>query len=456
MRPKRASMPGIVGLVLGCLAPFVAGVAGPARAETLEEALTRTYNNNPTLLAARAQLRATDEEVPQALSNWRPTVTLSGDIGRERTDSSGSSVEYTTPKTAKATVSQPIFRGGRTIAAVRRAENKVRAQRARLNSTEQEVLLSAVGAYMDVFRDAAVVGLKVKNEQRLRRQLQAARDRFEVGEVTRTDVSQAEARLARATAERFGAEGDLISSRAVYRNIIGEVIGKPSSPSPLEGLPANEKEALSLAGAQNPDVVSADFDEKAARDNINLVGGELLPELSLKGSLSASEDGRSSTSETNSAEIMAELTVPLYQAGSVFSRLREAKQIASQRRLKLDEARRNALEDATSAWESLQTERARVRSFEAEVRANEIALEGVQTEALVGQRTVLDVLDAEQELLDAQVNLVRSRRDETVAGFELKSAIGQLTARSLELPVKLYDFERHYKGVRDKWFGIEK
>ncbi len=309
---------------------------------------------------------------------------------------------------------------------------------------------------MDVFRDAAVVALNVKNEQRLRRQLQAARDRFEVGEVTRTDVSQAEARLARATADRIRAEGDLTSFRAVYRNIIGEVIGKPSAPSPLEGLPANEEEALSLAGTQNPDVVTADFNEKAARDNIKEVGGELLPELNLRATVTASKDTRSPDSKRDSAEVMAVLTVPLYQAGSVYSRLREAKEVAGQRRLELDEARRNAREAATRAWESLQTERARVRSFEAEVRANEIALEGVQQEALVGSRTVLDVLDAEQELLDAQVNLVRSQRDETVAGFELKSAIGQLTARNLELPVKLYDFERNYRAVRDKWFGSRK
>lgn len=456
MGPKRASMPSVVGLALGCLAPFLTGVAGPASAETLEEALARAYHDNPTLLAARARLRATDEGVPQALSNWRPTVTLSGDVGREREDSStgfASGVNYTTPRTASTTVRQPLFRGGRTIADVRRAENEVRAQRARLSSTEQAVLLSAVRAYMDVFRDQAVLGLTINNEQRLRRQLQATRDRFEVGEVTRTDVSQAEARVARATADRIRAEGDLVSSRAVYRNIIGEVIGELSAPSPLENLPANENEALSLAGAQNPDVVSADFDEKAARDNINLVGGELLPELNLRGTVTASKETRSPDSTRDSAEIMAELTVPLYQAGEVFARLREAKEVASQRRLELDEARRNALEAATRAWESLQTERARVRSFEAEVRANEIALEGVQTEALVGQRTVLDVLDAEQELLDAQVNLVRSQRDETVAGFELKSAIGQLTALSLKLPVQLYDFERHYEGVRDKWFG---
>ena len=234
------------------------------------------------------------------------------------------------------------------------------------------------------------------------------------------------------------------------------MIGKLSSPSRLEGLPANEEEALSLADAQNPDVVSAEFSERAARDNIRLVSGELLPELNLRGRLTASEETRSPTSKRDSAEIMAVVRVPLYQAGSVYSRLREAKEVAGQRRLELDEARRNAREAATRAWESLQTERARVRSFKAGVRANEFALKGVQEEALVGSRTVLDVLDAEQELLDAQVNLVRSQRDETVAGFELKSAIAQLTARNLELPVKLYDFERNYRAVRDKWFGAGK
>ncbi|MCH8198199.1 MAG: TolC family outer membrane protein, partial [Proteobacteria bacterium] len=395
--------------------------------------------------------------VPQALSNWRPTVTLTGEAGVTRTDSATTAphVQTTEPTTAEIIVTQPLYRGGRTIAETARAENEVRAARARLSSVEQGVLLSGTRAYVDAFRDQAVVELNIKNVQRVRRQLQATRDRFRVGEVTRTDVSQAEARLARATADRVQAEGNLISSRAIYRNIIGEAPGGLVPPT-LKDLPASETEARQLAGGGNPGVIAAEFDEKAARDDIKIIHGELLPELNVKGTLSAADETSSASSSRNRGEIMAELTVPLYQAGEVYSRLREAKEVASRRRQQAQEARRNAIEAAARAWESLSTARARVRAFREEVRANEIALTGVETEALVGTRIVLDILDAEQELLDAQVNLVRSQRDEIVAGHELKLAVGRLTAVHLGLPVKIYDFEGNYRSVRDKWFGAPK
>ena len=437
---------------------FVAAlVPGAAFADTLDQALAKAYSNNPTLLAERARLRAIDEAVPQALSNWRPTVTLTGEVGVTRTDSATATphVLTTEPTTAEITVTQPLYRGGRTTAETARAENEVRAARARLSSVEQGVLLSATRAYVNVFRDQAVVELNIKNEQRVRRQLQATRDRFRVGEVTRTDVSQAEARLARATADRVQAEGNLISSRAIYRNVIGDAPSELVSP-PLKNLPASETVAQQLAGGANPDVIAAEFDEKAARDDIKVIHGELLPELNVKGTFSAADEASSATSSRNRGEIMAELTIPLYQAGEVYSRLREAKEVASRRRQQAHEARRNAIEAAARAWESLSTARARVRAFQEEVRANEIALNGVETEALVGTRIVLDILDAEQELLDAQVNLVRSQRDEIVAGHELKVAVGRLTAVHLGLPVKIYDFEGNYRSVRDKWFGAPK
>lgn len=438
-------------LLVAALAP------GVAFADTLDQALAKAYNSNPRLLAERARLRAIDEAVPQALSNWRPTVTLTAEAGITRTDSATTTphVRTTEPTTADITVTQPLYRGGRTTAETARAENEVRAARARLSSVEQGVLLSGTRAYVDVFRDLAVVELNIKNVQRVRRQLQATGDRFRVGEVTRTDVSQAEARLARATADRVQAEGNLISSRAIYRNIIGEAPGELAQPT-LKDLPASETEAQELAGGANPDVIAAEFDEKAARDDIKVIHGELLPELNVKGTLSASDEASSPTSSRNRGEIMAELTIPLYQAGDVYSRLRETKEVASQRRQQVHEARRNAIEAAARAWESLSTARARVRAFQEEVRANEIALIGVETEALVGTRIVLDILDAEQELLDAEVNLVRSQRDEIIAGHELKLAVGRLTAVHLGLPVKIYDFEGNYRSVRDRWFGAPK
>ena len=437
--------------VLTLLSMTALTVTVPASAESLRDALAKAYATNPELLGERANLRAVDEGVPQALSNWRPTVTLSGDAGYEKVDTTGSSVRH--PKSAEVTVRQPIYRGGRTINETRQAEEEVLAGRARLHSREQSVLLSATSAYMAVVRDEAVLRLNRANEQRVARQLQATQDRFRVGEITRTDVAQAEARLARARADRIQAEGVVLNSREAYRRLIGVAPGKLTKPKIKLVLPASSDESRTLGRENNPNVANARHREAAARHEMRKIRGELLPSVNLRGGLSTEHDTSGVGSNRQTAEVVAELTVPLYQKGSVYSRVREARQILSQRSEDLETARRAAIEAAASAWNTLLTARAAVRSFQAEVRANEIALDGVQREALVGSRTVLDVLDAEQELLDAKVNLVRSERDELVAKFELKSAVGGLTAMELKLPVDIYDAEQNYRRVRNRWFG---
>ncbi len=442
---------------VGAILAFGAAQA-PARADALQDALVQAYQNNPALLAARAQLRSTDEGVAQALSEWRPTVSITGDAGyqfRSRTLSGGDKGSNTTlPRGAELSIDQNLYRGGRTSAATRRAENLVRSDRARLLNTEQSVILSAVTSYVDVVRDQAVLELNVNNERVLRRQLEATRDRFSVGEVTRTDVAQAESRMSRATAERIRAEGDLVNSRAAYRNVVGTAPGKLGPAKPLKDLPANETETVKLARERSFIVVEADFVERAARDQVDLVTGELLPTVTLSGDMSRDFETVNSQSETDSVSITATLSVPLYQSGSVSSRIRAAKQVVAQRRNQRNRAVRDAREEGTRAWEDLETAQAQIRSFTAQVRATEIALEGVQQEALVGSRTVLDVLDAEQELLDARVSLVRAERDEVVAAYQLRSAVGRLTAESLNLPVKKYDFTKNYRRVRNKWFGL--
>ncbi|MFM2128538.1 MAG: hypothetical protein RL477_84, partial [Pseudomonadota bacterium] len=238
--------------------------------------------------------------------------------------------------------------------------------------------------------------------------------------------------------------------------IIGDLPGTLSRPDPQLGLPATEAEALKRAEDRNPDVERARYRVIAARHNINLIRGELLPSLKLTGSVSNEEDTTARGSERNVGEVTTTLTIPLYEAGGVYSRMRAAKETLALRQEDFDVARRTALETSASAWNNLQTTRAAVRSLQAQIRANEIALEGVQREALVGSRTVLDVLDAEQALLNSKVNLVRSERDELVARFQLLSAVGALTARDLNLPVQLYDAEKNYREVRDKWIGAGK
>jgi TolC family type I secretion outer membrane protein len=430
----------------------------PATAQSLDEALAMTYVNNPTLEAARARLRATDELVPQALSNYRPTLSINGDLGAEWENSNTFSSdvkesETTAPRGARLNLSQPLYRGGRTVAETKQAENLVEAERARLTAVEQDVLLRAVTAYVDVVRDQAVVELTKNNEAVLERHLKATQDRFSVGEVTRTDVSQAESRLARATAQRIQAEGNLISSRARYRELVGEMPGTLTEPAVPANLPAGEEETISES-ENNPNIAAAQFALQAARDGTDLVFGELLPRLSLEGEVGTQYDAAFKGQEGDRASITARLTIPLYQAGGVESRVREAKQRAAQRRQEVDQQRRNAVQSATSSWQALETSRAQIESFKAEVKAAETALDGVEQEQQVGSRTVLDVLDAQQELFVAQVNLVRSRRDEIESAYRVLNAVGRLTAQVLELPVQQYDVSKHYNEVRDKWWGV--
>lgn len=431
---------------------------GMAVGQTLQEALAAAYEANAQLNAQRARLRATDEQVPQALSGYRPTVRAFSEVGPRFQDSDqqsfiGRQDNVLFGRTYGASIEQPLFRGGQTTAAVRGAENTVRAERARLESTEQNVLLNAATAYSDVYRDQAVLELNIRNEQRLARQLEATRDRFQVGEVTRTDVSQAEARLARATAERIGAEGALAASRATFRNVVGIVPGVLVRPPLPQELPASLGEANEIATGNNPNVTTAEFQERSALDSVDQVRGELWPTVSLIGRVQRDQDLTRRDSRFDSAEALVNLTVPLYQAGAVHSRLRERKQLVAEQRRLLDQSQRDAVEAATRAWNALETAGAEIGSFTKQVEANQIALDGVEKEAEVGARTVLDVLDAQQELLDSQVSLVRAQRDQVVAAFQLDAALGEMTARRLDLPVVYYDPDQHYREVRDKWVG---
>jgi len=440
---------GILVLALACLL-----VTASARAETLEDALAAAYINNPTLQSARAQLRQTDELVPQALSNWRPTVSIEGDVGASwDTRGPGDDDRSGTPGSVDLGVTQPIYRGGRTVAQRDQAENLVLAGRAQLAAIEQQVLVQAVTAYNDVLRDTAVLDLTKNNEDVIAQQLKAVQERFEVGEVTITDVSQAKSRLARAVSDRVQAEGNLTTSLAAYRQIVGQLPGQLTGPAVPSGLPADEAEATALS-ENNPTVTQFVFLERAARDGTDVVFGELLPSVSLRGAVGAEDDLTDRNSGDGAASITAQVVIPLYQAGGVESRVRESKQLTAQRRQQLDEARRQAAQDATTAWQALATARAQIESFKAEVEAAKTALDGVQQEQQVGLRTVLDVLDAQQELLRAEVSLVQVQRDQLVAAHQTLAAIGKLTALDLQLPVDLYDPADHYKEVRDKWLGL--
>jgi len=431
---------------------------GSARvsAETLQDALAAAYLNNPVLSASRAQLRSVDENVPQALSGWRPVVTVTGSVGKGEFDTSIVTEQNLTPKVATLDLNQPLYRGGRTVAATRQAEAQVQAGREQLRGSERDVLLAAVTAYLDVVRDGVRVGLTRNNEQVLRRQLQATRDRFQVGEVTRTDVAQAEARVARANSDRAAAEGDLQISRATYERVVGSQPGKLEPPPPLPSLPASLDDTTQTALRENPDVLRANYNEEAAKHAVRGALGVLYPSVSLVGRVQRSDEVVTESLQTRNDSIVAQVVVPLYQSGSEYSTVRQAKEVRSQRMLDIEQARRTATEAARQSWEALTAARERIKGRSEQVRANEIALEGVRQEAAVGSRTTLDVLDAEQELLDSRVALVIAERDEYVAAFRVVAAIGRLSAERLALNVPLYDPSQHYNEVRDKWIGLSR
>lgn len=436
--------------------PLIALATGlgitPASAQTLQEALAQAYSQNPTLEAGRAQLRATDELVPQARSGYLPTITATGDARRVWQER-GPSRSAFNQQAADISIAQPIYRGGRTVAGVNRAENLVQAQRAALVRTEQQVLLDVATAYLDVLRDQAVQELTANNTQVLRRQLEASQDRFRVGEITRTDVSQAESRLARAESDRILADGVLNSSRAVFARLVGTLPANLAQPQLTLTLPNSLEETIRMAEESNPQVLAAEFARRASDDAVDLVAGEMLPTVSLNGSAGRTWDPAGAGGTRDDAAIIARVTVPIFQGGGDAARVREARHTANQRRLEVEQAVRASREAAIRAWEGLVTARSSIQSRQSQVRAADIALEGVRQEATVGSRTVLDTLDAEQELLDARVQLVRAQRDELVAAFQVLAATGQLTAARLNLPVQSYNIDDHYQSTRSRFWG---
>lgn len=446
-------------LIKAAVAAAVGGAIAPgAAAETLSGSWTKAYLSNPTLAAERARLRSVDEGVPEALSNWRPTVTVNGQLGVTYTDQEGqfnNGSDTNVPKSLTAQVTQPLYRGGRTVADTKRAVAEMLSARAALVNVEQQVMLAVGTSYMEVLRDQAVVELTENNLIVLERQLQATRDRFSVGEVTRTDVAQAEARLARAASDLETAKGDLEISRAAYARQVGEQPVGLEAPEGVPGAPESLDRAVEIAAEYNPVVVQAVRNHEAATHVVRLIKGELYPSVALNGQLQQAFDPNENTDEIMQAQATIDVTAPLYQSGSVYARIRGAKQSQSQALQEIEEARRQAVEAASAAWEQVVANRATIVSLEAEIRANEIALEGVQQEALVGTRTVLDILDAEQELLDSRVNLVRARRDEFVAVFDLIASVGGLTADRLGLDTPIYDPSAYYESVRGQWFGGE-
>lgn len=433
---------------------LLAGGAGTLRAETLDEALANAYQNSPRLQARQALLRSIDEQVAQAHAGWRPVLNGSADAKRTYQTPLPDSNAVLHPRTLQVELTQPLLRL-QTIPEIKAAKRAVDAARADLQSQEQQLLFDGVSAYMNVLRDQAVIDLQKNNEQVLQKQLEASRDQFRVGEVTRTDVSQSESRHAAATADRIQAEGALESSRANYTRVIGGPPVELHKPDVKLPLPQALDEATAAAEAANPDVRAADFAYQQADQQTDTTLAQLLPRVDLIGS-AARGYGLSNAlpQKTDSYMVGVRATIPLYQGGADYARTRAAKQTRSQKKLEHEETRRRAHEAAVQAWQLYKTALAAIEARKSAVNSNKIALEGTRQEAKVGTRTTLDVLDAEQEYLSTQVNLVRAEHDAVVAAYQIMAAIGKLTAADLKLPVKLYDPQQHYDEAAGKWIGL--
>jgi outer membrane protein len=513
--------------------------AAPATAETLESALAKAYQGNPTLNASRAGVRAIDENVAIAQSGYRPQVNVGASIGvqylQTRSSSTvaseagaastgattaagttalggtsgvgttgvgtsttttglgttgfssggtatsatsgtsgaggaaGASTATTAqtvtsnrtvrttylPSTASLTVSQTIFNGFQTDNLTRRAESTVYSQRETLRLTELQVLYAAVQAYMNVLSNTATLELNRNNVEVLEEQLRQTRDRFNVGEVTRTDVAQAEARLAGARSQVSTAESNLRTSIGIYRQNIGVEPRQLAPGRPLDRfVPSSLDAAIAVGLREHPSIVSAIHAVDAAEAQVKVLEGQLAPNLSLQGSLSQVYDQTGPNQSYFVGFVGGRLNIPIYEGGQTYAQIRQAKETVGQNRILVDQARDQVRAQIVNFWGLLEAAKAQVIAAQAQVQANEVALNGVREEARVGQRTTLDVLNAQQELLTSRVSLITAQRDRVIYSYGVVQAIGQLTARFTALPVEYYSAKVHYDQVKDLWFGL--
>jgi outer membrane protein len=438
--------------------------AAPACAESMSGALALAYSNNPDINSQRAAVRAADENVPAAKAGWLPKVTAQGSLGYQVNNVGNAFGQAGTnqklaalPLTGQATVTQNVFDGMVTYHSIDKAESAVLAAREQLRGMEIQTLQSAATDYMDVLRDTAVLGLRRNNVKVLNVQLQQTRDRFQVGEVTRTDVAQAESSLATGTADVSAAESSLQASIARYRQVVGVQPKQLQPAQPIEKLlPANLELSIATGLSENPLIVGALFQVDVSEDAVKVAEGALAPKLSVAGQVSNSTDTAGYPGyNVFQAGVLGQLTVPLYQGGSEYAAVRQAKEQLSQARLTVDTQRNTVRQNVVAAWGALQAARAQIVSFQAAVKAAEIALTGVREEAKVGQRTTLDVLNAEQTLLNQRVQLVQAEHDRVVASYAVMAAIGRLTANNLGLGVVAYNPNQHYQATKNRFFGLD-
>lgn len=429
---------------------------------TLQEAFAAAYLTNPQLQAERAALRAVDENVPTALAGWRPTITGTAELTYDKGVTSYGSTAGLGGGTVDnpgyiggVTISQPLYSGGRTTSQTHQAVNRVMAERANLIATEQQVFLNVVSAYVGVIQNQQNLQIQTNNERVLEEQLRATDDRFRVGEITRTDVAQAQAALATARATRQQAEGTLQTANATYV----QVVGMPPAPNLIPPQPLalpvrNEQQVMSEAVSNNPNVINALFTQAQQKDAFDVAMSQLLPKVAAEAAYNheLNQGIKGYTVDVKSA--LLNFTVPIYQGGAEYAAVRQARQTEQEARRQVDVQRRTALQSGVSNWENLIAYRASIESNRTAVQANIVALDGVERQAIVGTSTTLEVLQQQQTLLSAQLALVQSLSSMVTSSYSVASAIGRLTARDLKLNVPIYDETAYYKAVADRLWGL--
>jgi outer membrane protein len=449
------------GLRIGLLAGACLVASAPAYADTLKDALNAAYRTNPTLEGARAGQRATDENVPIQRANALPTANVNGTYTEYLRQSTSSFVAPSRSAQAQLSVTVPIYQGGAVKNGIRAAETRVLAGRASLRGSESSLFSQVVGAYMDVILQEAVVGLNANNVSVLSVNLQSTRDQFEIGQLTRTDVAQSEARLALAQGDFRTAQSNLVTARERYVQLVGQAPENLQAPPPLPGLPANVIVAVDSAKRNNPDLISAQENADAAGFDTSAAGAAKLPKVSLfvnggatdyLGTLGSSAIGGPVAQFQTTAQAGAQLTIPLFQGGKPAAQERQAQSREAQALEQVVATERSVIEQTRAAYAAWQASNEIIASTQTAVAAAELSLEGTRAEQTVGTRQIIDVLNAEQELLQAQVQLVTARRNAYVAGFSLLAAMGQAEARDLGLADEgpLYDPSVNYDRVKNK------
>ncbi|HVV40219.1 MAG TPA: TolC family outer membrane protein [Nitrobacter sp.] len=452
-----------LGMAFGLGAAICFGPAAirAARADTLAQALVKAYQTNPQLNAERARQRATDENVPQALAGYRPQIvaSLSGGLQAVRNLLPDNTIQGATlkPWTIGVTVTQTLFNGFKTANSVRVAELQVKSGREALRNVGQGVLLDAVTAYANVLANQALVDAQRANVAFLRETLAITQKRLTAGDVTPTDTSQAEARLNRGLSDLNAAEVALAVSQATYTQVIGKAPSRLAPADPVDRLlPHSKDDAIAEATKGNPAVLAAGFDVDVASTTIRVAESSLYPTVTLQGSASHSVDSDPTlgTFRTDQAAVVGSVTAPIYDGGTAASQTRQAKELAAQSRLVLDQVRNQARTAALGAWVANEGAKIAVGAAESEVRAATVALQGVQKEAQGGQRTTVDVLNSQQDLISAKARLIGAQRDRVIASYTLLSAVGKLDVRTLGLNTPDYLPDVHYHQVRDAWEGL--